>query len=138
MNIKCYDTLPLEAMEIRKLVFVEEQGFENEFDDIDTYANHLVMFDNDVPIATCRFFKEQGSEGYTVGRIAVIKNYRGQSLGAKLLKATEEIVYNNGGDYITLHAQLRAKEFYEKQGYSSYGTMDYDEDCPHIWMSKKL
>ena len=53
MNYKIYNTLPREAAIIRKAVFVEEQGFENEFDDIDSYANHLVLFDNDKPIATC-------------------------------------------------------------------------------------
>lgn len=138
MEIKCYNTLPQEAMEIRKAVFVEEQGFQNEFDEIDTYAAHLVMFDNDLPIATCRFYREQGSDCYIIGRIAVIKNYRGRNIGTELLKEVEKIVRERKGDYIALHAQLRARRFYEKQGYSSYGEMDYDEDCPHIWMRKKI
>lgn len=34
MEIKLYSTLPSEAVKIRKLVFVEEQGFKNEFDEI--------------------------------------------------------------------------------------------------------
>ena len=138
MKIKCYDALPDESMNIRKTVFVEEQGFIDEFDEIDTYANHLVMYDGDLPIATCRFFKEQGKEYYLIGRIAVIKNYRGQNLGTQLLREAEKIIFQNGGNYIALHSQLQAKHFYEKQGYLPYGEVDYDESCPHIWMYKKI
>ncbi|TGY98369.1 GNAT family N-acetyltransferase [Petralouisia muris] len=138
MDIKFYDTLPLEAVEIRKLVFVEEQGFKNEFDEIDIYASHLVMFKSNVPIATCRFFKKQHISCYVIGRIAVIKEYRGQKLGAELIKKAEEIVCKNGGKYIMLHAQIQAQHFYEKQGYLPYGEIEYDENCPHIWMSKKI
>ena len=55
MDIKIYDTLPEEAVRIRKTVFVEEQGFQDEFDKIDSYARHLVLFDGENPIAVCRF-----------------------------------------------------------------------------------
>ena len=43
MNILIYDTLPDEAAEIRRAVFVEEQGFHNEFDEIDKRAKHIVF-----------------------------------------------------------------------------------------------
>ena len=81
MEIKLYSTLPSESVKIRKLVFVEEQGFKNEF---------------------------------------------------------EEIVYQYKGEYIMLHAQIQAQQFYEKHGYLSYGGIEYDENCPHIWMLKKI
>ena len=131
MKIKIYDFLPREAMKIREKVFVEEQGFLEEFDEIDSYAVHLVLFDQGEPIAACRFFQEKEKQDYIVGRIAVIKEYRGQKIGTKVLRAAEEEIRR-------LHAQLRAKEFYEKQGYLSYGEIGYEEYCPHIWMKKKL
>ena len=34
MNYKIYDQLPIEAKEIRIKVFMEEQGFKDEFDDL--------------------------------------------------------------------------------------------------------
>lgn len=34
MTIKCFDKLPDDAVKIRTLVFIEEQGFKNEFDSI--------------------------------------------------------------------------------------------------------
>ena len=46
-----------DAKAIRQSVFVEEQGFEYEFDDIDETALHLVLYDeNDNPCATGRLF----------------------------------------------------------------------------------
>ena len=39
-----YDALPPEAAAIRQAVFVEEQGFQEEFDAIDRHALHLLLF----------------------------------------------------------------------------------------------
>lgn len=138
MDIKFYNSLPKEAKKIRELVFIEEQGFQDEFDEIDSYAKHLVLFDDTNPVATCRFFQEEKSGEYVIGRIAVMRQYRGQNIGARILKIVEEKISELEGTYIVLHAQLRVKKFYEKQGYTSYGEIDFDEDCPHIWMRKKV
>ena len=35
-----------------------------------------------------------------------------------------------------LHAQIQAQQFYEKQGDLPYGEIEYEENCPHIWMLK--
>lgn len=45
MYTKIFTTLPQEAKNIRIEVFMKEQGFENEFDDIDTISHHIVVFD---------------------------------------------------------------------------------------------
>ena len=122
MEIKFYSTLPEEAAAVRTEVFVEEQGFINEMDDIDSYAEHIVAFDGDKPVGTCRFFKDDKTENdYIAGRIAVRKEYRGRDIGTELLKAVERAVKEKGGTRVVLHAQVRAKEFYEKQGYQPYG-----------------
>ena len=55
MNYKIYDQLPQEAKKIRIKVFMEEQGFKNEFDDIDEVCKHLVVFDQKKEIGTCRY-----------------------------------------------------------------------------------
>ena len=41
MEIKFYNALPEEAAAIRTEVFIEEQGFKNELDDMDSCAEHL-------------------------------------------------------------------------------------------------
>lgn len=56
MQIKHFDTLPEDAVFIRKEVFVKEQGFKNEFDEKDNEAHFLVRYENGSPVATCRIF----------------------------------------------------------------------------------
>ncbi len=136
MNVRIYDALPDEAVEIRRNVFVEEQGFHNEFDEIDKHAKHILLYDNNFPVATCRFFEDDAAGNYFIGRLAVIKQYRGKNLGSLLLKCAETEIEKNGGKYAFLHAQIGAVKFYEKNGYMKYGEMDFDESCPHIWMRK--
>ena len=58
METKIYNQLPDEAKEIRLEVFVKEQGFEEEFDDIDETAAHIVLFDGSHPVGVCRIFTQ--------------------------------------------------------------------------------
>lgn len=46
-----------DARLIRQQVFVEEQGFVNEFDDIDHEAYHAVIYTGGYPIATGKMVK---------------------------------------------------------------------------------
>jgi predicted GNAT family N-acyltransferase len=127
------------AKQIREQVFVKEQGFREEFDDIDKVATHLVMYAEDSqPIATCRIFQEKNENEYLLGRLAVCKEYRGKNIGSYLVREAEKYVRKKGGKTISLHAQCRVEKFYQKMGYVSFGEIDYDESCPHIWMNKIL
>ncbi|MBQ2774825.1 MAG: GNAT family N-acetyltransferase [Clostridia bacterium] len=137
MTIKTYTALPKEAAQIRQEVFVEEQGFREEFDTVDNSAYHVVLFTDGKAVATCRYFADENGS-YIVGRIAVLKKYRNKGLGSAVLRAAEEQIKQLGGDSVFLHSQLRAAEFYEKLGYFSYGEIEFEEDCPHIWMKKEL
>ncbi len=138
MEIKQYNGLCDDAMYIRKTVFIDEQGFRDEFDEIDKKAVHLVAYDKDKPVATCRFFWNDERNTYLLGRLAVLKEYRKNHLGAVMMKKTEEFIKESGGTSIELHAQEQAIKFYEKQGYSVCSDMEYEEHCPHYWMRKKL
>lgn len=134
---KLFDSIPEEAREIRKTVFVEEQGFTDEFDETDRAAYHMVAFVDGEAAATCRFFRNTETK-YMIGRIAVLKEFRGRGLGSSLLKAAEKAMLEKGGSSVLLHSQLRAKGFYEKAGYSPSAEADEEQGCPHIWMSKSL
>ena len=138
MDIKVYHTLHKDAVQIRKDVFMEEQGFHDEFDETDETAVHLVLYMDRKPAATCRFFPGQTQGEYIVGRIAVEKEFRGNHLGSRILSAAESKIRSSGGTTVRLHAQQQARSFYEKQGYTAFGEPDLDEDCPHIWMEKEL
>lgn len=125
-----------DAVIIRTKVFVEEQGFKNEFDDIDDTSIHTVVYDNDKPIATGRLFEEDGK--HYVGRIAVIKEYREKKIGSIVMKSLESEAVKANIQEIYLLAQLQAKGFYEKLGYKSLNIYNMDEFCPHVTMKKNL
>lgn len=139
MKISVYEHFPDCAKEIRKAVFMDEQGFQDEFDEIDNAAVHIVLFEeDDAPVATCRVFWNAGMNAYTLGRLAVIKKYRGKNIGSIMVKEAEGYVQKIGGKGIVLHAQCLATGFYKKLGFIEFGSIENDEGCPHIWMKKSI
>ncbi len=123
---------------VRNTVFVEEQGFQNELDETDNIAWHLLISDGDKPVAAARLFTEDGGVTYHLGRMAVLKEYRGRHLGAMAMDVLEEKTRALGGMLITLSAQCRASGFYEKVGYAQTDDFHLDEGCPHVTMEKYL
>lgn len=139
MRVELFQKIPQIATNIRGKVFIEEQGFQEEFDDIDLVAVHFILFDDsEKPIATCRVFKDSKKDTYILGRLAVTKEYRGKHVGSLIVKKAEEYVKEIGGNELQLHAQCRITAFYNKIGYTTFGEEDEEEGCPHIWMRKVL
>lgn len=139
METFIYEGIPDCAKEVRQKVFMDEQGFQNEFDDIDDMAAHLVLFNEDKrPVATCRIFWDVKMDSYVLGRLAVIKEYRGRNLGSMMVRGAEQYVQKKGGKCMALHAQCQAAVFYGKLGFREFGEIEEDEGCPHVWMKKYL
>ncbi len=125
-----------DIIKIRTKVFIKEQGFQDEFDDVDKTCSHIVLYDNETPVATCRYFKEGSS--YYIGRVAVIKEYRGQKLGNKIMQIAENEILKDGGQKAEVSAQVRVSDFYERLGYKKIGEVYFDEYCEHIRMVKDI
>lgn len=126
-----------DAKAIRQTVFVEEQGFCDEFDETDSIAHHLVVYSENAPVATGRVFP--GAEGeYIIGRIAVIRPYRGEGFGRIVVENLENQARVLGAKSVTLAAQTQARGFYEALGYQADGEVFLEEHCPHISMKKSL
>ena len=140
MDFRSFDCLPEDAAAIRRAVFVEEQGFcaAEEFDAADAVARHIVLYLDGVPAATCRYFPDDGRQDYVVGRLAVRREYRGRGLGGAVLREAERQLRLLGAGRVRLAAQVRARGFYEKQGYAVAGGAFEEEHCPHVWMCKVL
>ena len=138
MDIKSFKGLVPDALSIRITVFVEEQGFVDEEDEIDSHATHLVAYENGKPIATCRFFKEQESEDYVLGRLCVLKEKRGAGVGAQLLIEAEKGAKALGAESLKLPSQYHARSFYEKCGYKQVGEIELEQGKEHVWMKKYL
>lgn len=58
--VKIYNFLCTEAKTIREKVFMEEQGFKNEFDEYDEMVPHAVLFMEGCAVATGRLLPESG------------------------------------------------------------------------------
>lgn len=133
-----FTALPADAAYIREEVFLKEQQFSTEFDEIDNTAVHLVLYENDTAIACARYYLDEHPGCYHIGRIAVLPPYRGRHLGNRLLAECEQRIQAEGGHTIFLSAQVRVQPFYEKLGYVASGETYLDEYCPHIHMEKKI
>lgn len=123
---------------VRIEVFMKEQGFNDEFDDIDERAFHVVLMDGNRPVATGRTYTDDGGKSYHVGRIAVMREYRKQKLGSKVVTLLEDYAREVGASSTELSSQVQAKGFYAKLGYVEVGDIYMDEHCPHIRMIKSL
>lgn len=136
-----------DAFEIRRRVFIDEQGFHDEFDEVDQNERtiHLTCYVDGELAGCARLFpsaiepKLAGEEGlWVLGRFAVLPEYRKYGLGTKLLQAAEEEAMRHGAVRTALHAQCRVIPFYEKSGYEAYGPIEFEEHVEHQWMRKDL
>ena len=137
MELKHYTKLNEDIIYLRTKVFMEEQGFENEFDKQDEDCYFVVAYDNSKPVGMCRFFSDDHKH-YHLGRVCVLKKYRKQGVGKYVVEEAQRQVKKLNGEDIVLSAQTRVKDFYSKLGYSAFGEEYYDEHCLHIDMIMKL
>ena len=139
MRIRYFSTLPEEARAIRAAVFIDEQGFTDDVDEMDDYATHAVLYKEDRPVAACRFFEiPEGKGRFRIGHIAVMKEYRKRGYGSTLVSLVESEIKERGGEELVLHAQCQAAGFYEKLGYCCSGEIEPGERFSHVWMIKRL
>ena len=122
---------------VRKTVFEEEQGFNEEIDEIDERAIHLTLYENNEIVGCTRCFMANDQSWY-IGRVALLSAYRSKGYGAILIEKTEEILKDNGVKEVNLHAQCRVQKFYEKSGYNVCGEQFYEQGIAHIHMKKIL
>lgn len=124
---------------VRKTVFVEEQGYtlEEEFDAYDEKCPHVVLFDGEIPVATGRIVLLPDGTA-KLGRIAVLKSYRGLHLGAQIVEALLKRAKNDGAARAYVSAQSYAVPFYNKFGFKEYGEEYLDGRIPHLDMDRML
>ena len=128
-----------DAFGIRLEVFCREQGYapEMELDEIDRLACHVLICQEEVPVATGRLYrKADGVCG--LGRIAVRRQWRGRGLGALVVEKLTEKARVWGAIQTELDAQEQAVGFYQKQGYVLCGERHMDGHVPHRMMRCNL
>lgn len=127
-----------DAYFIRDLVFTQEQGFPTEFeiDDYDNIAWHCIVYRDDMAIGTGRLIPQENNG--KIGRVAVLKEFRGLGIGFQVMNAIIEQAQSVGCENLNLSAQVYAIPFYEKLGFVTEGDQYLEEGEPHIHMAKPL
>lgn len=125
------------ARAIRQAVFVEEQGFRREFDDTDDRSAHALALCGDEAVGTARLFRSAEGE-YTLGRVAVRKQYRGKGVGRAMLDALIAYARAQGARKIVLYAQTHAEGFYRAAGFERREKTLYEDGVEHVSMEMTL
>lgn len=120
---------------IRKTVFVIEQSVPEdiEMDDLDAEAKHVLAFVDGVPVGTGRITAEG-----RIGRMAVLREYRGRGVGRDILLALVDIGRRYSVDRLCLSAQCHAIPFYERMGFVAQGDVYEEAGIPHRWMEQLI
>lgn len=128
----------LDAFSVRKTVFVEEQQVpvEEELDQYDDTATHLVLYENGSPVGAGRFRVVDGIG--KVERICVLKSIRGQGGGKAIMQKIEVYARAQEIPALKLNAQTHAIPFYESIGYEVISDEFLDAGIPHKTMKKKI
>ena len=120
--------------QVRETVFVREQKvpLALEWDGLDDQCLHMLAEDRDGnPIGTGRLLPD----GH-IGRMAVLREWRGRGVGSALLRALMEEGRKRGFETMILAAQVQAMPFYEKAGFVAEGDVFDDAGIPHrnmVW-----
>ena len=120
--------------QIRRTVFIEEQKVpeELEWDGLDEGCQHLLALDNNNKAIGTGRLCEHGH----IGRMAVIKDWRGKGVGGALLKKLIDTAQKTGTLKLVLNAQISAAGFYARYGFSAEGDEFMDAGIPHLRMTR--
>ena len=124
-----------EAQRIRFTVFVGEQRVppELEMDEHDATSVHALAFSDGSAVGTGRLLLD----GH-IGRMAVLKEWRGRGVGQALLRALIDAARRRGDREVALNSQVHALGFYGAEGFKAEGPVYEEAGIPHQAMRLKL
>jgi predicted GNAT family N-acyltransferase len=122
-----------EIRRIRNTVFTAEQQIDEkaDFDGQDPDAIHALVACQGEHVGTGRMLRD----GH-IGRLAVLKAYRGRGLGTQVLLALVQEAERRGLPRVYLGAQKQAVGFYERLGFSVYGEPYIEVNIEHLHMER--
>lgn len=117
---------------IRTAVFIVEQNVDPQLEyEFEEQGNFYLLYFENIPIATARWRKTE--KGIKLERFAMLKEYRNQGLGAKLLaEVMKDVLPMNRKIY--LHSQISAINYYKRAGFIEMGDYFFEADIEHIRM----
>ncbi|WEN13537.1 GNAT family N-acetyltransferase [Rhodanobacter sp. AS-Z3] len=123
-------------LDLRETVFIHEQGVpeQRERDGLDGECWHVLARDEQGrPIGCGRL-----TPAHKIGRMAVLKDWRGRGVGAAVLRELIARARSQGWPEVALDAQVSAMGFYEQAGFVAYGEEFEDAGLQHRGMRMAL
>ena len=119
---------------VRDAVFVAEQSVppELEWDAEDSDAVHFLAYEGDFAIGTARLLPDG-----EIGRLSVLRDWRGLSVGEALLKAVIQEAEQRGLNEQKLSAQVQAVAFYQRFGFTVVSDEFLEAGLPHVDMVRR-
>jgi predicted GNAT family N-acyltransferase len=116
---------------IREKVFIQEQKVtpQLEWDGMDEKAIHFLVFNDKAAIGCARAIVIK--DHMQLGRMAVLKKYRGQGIGSALIEKAMTTAKLNQLSAIYISAQCHAIDFYKKFGFEVTSDIYLDAEIPH-------
>jgi predicted GNAT family N-acyltransferase len=127
------------ALEVRRRVFVDEQGVSEgiELDGHDEEALHMVVKDEENVIGTARVLFLTNSQA-KIERMAILRPFRRKGIGRKIISFLSEELKNRQIKQVFLHAQCSASAFYKTCGFEETGSPFWEAGIRHIKMQRRL
>ena len=124
---------------LRTRVFVDEQGVppEIEQDAADATAVHVLSRDDAGRVVATGRLLVHGRTA-AIGRMAADAAVRGRGHGAAVLAELQRQAVLRGVTEIELHAQVTARGFYERAGYTAVGEEYEEAGIAHVTMRRRL
>ena len=122
----------LSCLDLRRTVFIEEQNVpENEEVDGDDHGcDHILLTVSDIPVGAARL--KYYNDFIKVQRVCVLKNYRGQGIGSKIINfIIRHVEKNDIRSSVRLGSQIHALEFYKRLGFIEFGEEYLDAGILH-------
>jgi predicted GNAT family N-acyltransferase len=123
-------------LDLRDVVFIQEQDVpeQRERDGLDVDCWHvLARDDSGRPVGCGRL-----TSAHKIGRMAVLREWRGQGVGVALLRELIARARAQGWPDVALDAQVGAIGFYEREGFIAYGEEFEDAGLVHRAMRLSL
>ena len=129
----------LSCLDLRRTVFIEEQNVpENEeVDGDDPDCDHILLTVSDMPVGAARL--KYYNDFIKVQRVCVLKNYRGQGIGSKIINfIIRHVEKNDIRSSVRLGSQIHALEFYKRLGFIEFGEEYLDAGILHKDMEFRI
>jgi predicted GNAT family N-acyltransferase len=128
-----------EAFEVRRQVFIREQGISENlvFDGHDREALHIVVKDGEGVIGSARvqFLADNQAK---LERMAVLKRYRHKGIGRAMLLFLDTVWKDKRVQQVIIHAQFEVIPFYKLYGFDELGLPFQEAGIKHLKMRKQL